>query len=306
MAIEVTQWVWNYSHSRLSDRLVLLAIADNANSRNGDGAWPSVSELMRKANLSERGVRGAIKNLQTLGELEVLYNAGPSGVNAYRVIMGDARPPDPGGPDTEGDDMRNLAPAKSAPAKFAPADRRQSLQGAKPAAQTAKPAAQTANFAENAASFAPVTVKEPSLNRPRTFTPPNGDDHGGDNALWTRLELPADDGKLNVGHVVAAYVEGARAADQPPPASTLKARVGRDARLLISRDHAPVRELINAAYDMGQAGWCDLALQLQRQAADQRKADEPAAAPAGRGAGGRRYGTLVGSKEEMEAAWSRR
>lgn len=93
MSIRVIQWVWDHSQAGGADRLVLLAIADNAN-HDGSDAWPSVEELSRKARVSERTVQRCIGNLEALGELVVERNAGGSRTtpgnrrpNRYAVIM---------------------------------------------------------------------------------------------------------------------------------------------------------------------------------------------------------------------------
>ena len=90
MAMEVMIWALNHSRSKHGARLVLISIADNAN-KDGTGAWPSVKELARKANISPTAVHQAIKNLVELGELEVVEGGGRptryGPTNAYRVIM---------------------------------------------------------------------------------------------------------------------------------------------------------------------------------------------------------------------------
>lgn len=93
------QWVWDYSTAKGTQRMILLAIADNA-ADDGTHAYPSVAELVRKANASETAVHDAIKGLQALGELEVKRNGGPGRVrtNMYRVIMDRVRNPDPADP----------------------------------------------------------------------------------------------------------------------------------------------------------------------------------------------------------------
>ena len=84
VSIDVLHWVWNNSKARNGSRLVLLAIADY--SSGGGWAWPSIETLASKSRLSERAVHYAIRDLQDLGELEVALNAGPGGVNMYRVV----------------------------------------------------------------------------------------------------------------------------------------------------------------------------------------------------------------------------
>lgn len=79
-------WVWEQSKAEGLDRLVLLAIADNANDQGGN-AYPSVQTLRLKAKISERTVQRAVRRLVELGELRVRAGAGQNGVNVYTVVM---------------------------------------------------------------------------------------------------------------------------------------------------------------------------------------------------------------------------
>lgn len=67
----------------------------------------------------------------------------------------------------------------------------------------------------------------------------------------------------NVGDVVAAFVDGARGAGLDEPAASLKARVGKQARLLLA-EGKPLDRLIQAAGHMGAGEWNDLAVQLRK------------------------------------------
>lgn len=87
MSVRVMSWVLQHSKSRLGDRLVLIAIADNAASSGGD-AWPSIGEISVKAGMSERNVYNAIESLQKIGELRVekkLVNK--RWRNCYTIVM---------------------------------------------------------------------------------------------------------------------------------------------------------------------------------------------------------------------------
>lgn len=75
---------------------------------------------------------------------------------------------------------------------------------------------------------------------------------------------------FNAGDVIAAYVEGAAAAGQPRPGESLRARVGKQANALLSEGNS-LETLIDAARSMGAKGWNDLAVQLQRDAAEAAK-----------------------------------
>lgn len=79
-------WVWEHSRARLNDRLVLLAIADQARD-DGTDAWPSVPRLAAKAHVSERTVQRSIRALAELGEIEIVEGGGRHRPNQYRVVM---------------------------------------------------------------------------------------------------------------------------------------------------------------------------------------------------------------------------
>ena len=151
MAISVMTWVWNHSRSRSTRRLVLLAIADCANSEGGQ-AWPSVAELMRKAGLGERAVQTALTDLVDLGELVIEYNAGPKGCNRYRVVMTDPTPAEYAPPQI-------MHPADNAPPQ------KMRGYGRRPA-KTSTPAeyAPPQNVRPTPAESAPVTIQDPSLS----------------------------------------------------------------------------------------------------------------------------------------------
>lgn len=83
-------WVWEHSKAIGADRLVLLAIADNANDAGRD-AYPSVATIAKKAKMDKRTVQRSIRALVALGELELHLNSGPCGTNRYRVLMAEGR-----------------------------------------------------------------------------------------------------------------------------------------------------------------------------------------------------------------------
>jgi len=144
MSVDVMTWVWKHSKSKGNDRLVLLAISDNAH-EDGGGAFLKTATLVRKTGLSERTIQAATKRLGVLGELKTYPNAGPGGVNRYRVIMTGATPAESAPP-------QNLHPADIAgdPAESAPLPP-QILRG-------------------DPADSAPITVIEPSVEPPEIKT----------------------------------------------------------------------------------------------------------------------------------------
>lgn len=65
---------------------------------------------------------------------------------------------------------------------------------------------------------------------------------------------------------MAAYVEGALAAQLPRPDESLRKRVGKQAGEILARGETTLEVLTAAARNMGAAGWNDLAVQVQRDA----------------------------------------
>jgi hypothetical protein len=138
---------------------VLLAIADYLNDdKPRDPAWPSVAALARKTALKERAVRAAITELKALGELVVEENAGPGGVNLYRVIT--KTPAKNAG-------VQKMQGAENAPLQDSPGVASSQVNGHTPA-ESAPPAftAPLQDAQGPPAESAPVTVNEPPKNSP--------------------------------------------------------------------------------------------------------------------------------------------
>lgn len=90
MAIEVMVDVLQHSRTTLGTRLVMLAIANNADKETRTG-WPSVQTIATTANLSESAVHRAIRKAVALGELTVTERSRDNGSkrsNLYTVIVG--------------------------------------------------------------------------------------------------------------------------------------------------------------------------------------------------------------------------
>jgi hypothetical protein len=152
-------WVWTHSRSRHGARLVLLAIADCA-SGDGTNAWPSIAELKRKAALSEGSVHTALRELVTLGELAVEYNAGPKGCNRYRVLMPDR----PSTPPAKTRPPQKLDPPETVPPQNLGGSVSAQLNGHTPlvSAPPSKSVPSPQNLRPGVPKTAPVTVNEPS------------------------------------------------------------------------------------------------------------------------------------------------
>lgn len=90
MSIRIVSQVWSASKQQGNDLLVLLALADFADDRGV--AYPSVPTLARKCRMSPRNANRVLAELSLSGELQINFNAGPRGVNVYRVCI--SPPPD--------------------------------------------------------------------------------------------------------------------------------------------------------------------------------------------------------------------
>lgn len=113
MSLRCMLAVLDHSQAKHDARLVLIAIADYARD-DGTNAYPSVATLAKKANISIRSARNALRQLEDSGEIETTPSdgGGKERTNIYRVIL-------PGlNPESEPTPRQNLPPAKSAPGKI--------------------------------------------------------------------------------------------------------------------------------------------------------------------------------------------
>jgi len=91
VSIESMSLVLNHSKARGTAKLILIGVANH----EGDGgAWPSLSTLMRYANVDRRNAQRALTKLVELGELQVLRQKGGNELtqsafrpNLYRVTV---------------------------------------------------------------------------------------------------------------------------------------------------------------------------------------------------------------------------
>ncbi len=93
MSWQTVQRVLDRSQSQPTDRIVLVAIAEQAN-KDGANAYPSVDTLARRSGKSHRATQESIQRLVELGELEyVVQGAAVKGrtprtqPNLYRVLL---------------------------------------------------------------------------------------------------------------------------------------------------------------------------------------------------------------------------
>jgi len=83
MSIKIMEWVFEKSKAQGLERLILLVIADHCNSE-GEDAFPRISVIARRANVSERTVTRKIQDLVAMGELAVVQRQGTS--NLYKIV----------------------------------------------------------------------------------------------------------------------------------------------------------------------------------------------------------------------------
>jgi hypothetical protein len=88
VSIRAMDWVFSYSEATLGSRLVLLALADFAHD-DGTNAYPSVETIAKKARLSPRGARAALRKLEEEGHVE-RTGISDYGTAIYRVLVGGA------------------------------------------------------------------------------------------------------------------------------------------------------------------------------------------------------------------------
>lgn len=153
MSVEATTAVWRTSRATGCARLVLLALADYAN--DDFTAWPSVDSLAKKALISERTVRYALRSLEEAGEIATQVASGQHGSNRY-VLTVCRRFYTPA-------EDRTQTPAESAPgAKSAPGKARHTGgQNLPPGGQNTT--LRGANLAPNPSENHQITIKEPSV-----------------------------------------------------------------------------------------------------------------------------------------------
>lgn len=89
MSIKIMDWVFENSKSQGIERLILLVIADHCNSE-GEDAFPRISLIAKRANVSERTVKRRLQDLVQLGELEIVKRQGTSSL--YKIVTAQSSP----------------------------------------------------------------------------------------------------------------------------------------------------------------------------------------------------------------------
>lgn len=88
MSFEATQWGWAVRGLSAAQRLVLLRLADHADTAGL--SWPSIKVLIHHTELSERTVRDALRSLEDAGHIKTEHRTNERGLpisNRYRLAI---------------------------------------------------------------------------------------------------------------------------------------------------------------------------------------------------------------------------
>jgi hypothetical protein len=85
MSLAATRWAWSAPIENSGQRLVLLNLADRAN-KQGE-CWPSQKRIARDTKLSERSVRGRMKELEEIGLIERRHRKNDGGRTSDLTIL---------------------------------------------------------------------------------------------------------------------------------------------------------------------------------------------------------------------------
>ena len=86
MSVKIMSDVWQFSQSKGTARLVLLAIADHCNPSGV--AWPSLTRLASYVNVNRRNTINAINQLVELGELKRVKTGRTGRATTYKISFG--------------------------------------------------------------------------------------------------------------------------------------------------------------------------------------------------------------------------
>jgi hypothetical protein len=109
MSIALMTVVWRLENLSSTQKLVMLALCDNANDQGE--CYPSMSQLARKTGLSDRSVRETIRWLETQGLMKTQLRHGTSPL--YHMTPERRSTPEPSSP-------RNLVPPTPEPSSAPP------------------------------------------------------------------------------------------------------------------------------------------------------------------------------------------
>ncbi len=143
MGIKIMNEVWSIKGLKPTQKYVLIALADRASDDNHT-CWPSMADLKDRTGLSERAIRDAISELESMGFVAIEHRFNKS--NLYRLTLKNRAIPANGAP-----------PAANAP----PAP-----NAAPPAGGAGVPAGGAGLDRQEVPPNHHLTHKEPALNQP--------------------------------------------------------------------------------------------------------------------------------------------
>ena len=85
MSTKIMSEVWNYSQAKGAELLLLLALADYADSVDGQ-CWPAVERLSMLIRMSERNTQYLLRKLEAHGHIAIHLRASPRKTNLYQVL----------------------------------------------------------------------------------------------------------------------------------------------------------------------------------------------------------------------------
>lgn len=101
MSVQAMTWVFDHSDTTGSDRLVLLALANHADSL-GRNAHPSIDLIAYEARVHRSTAARSLARLKEMGAIELEQAGGGRGrVSHYRVVMGEPEKPSQDAMDSE-------------------------------------------------------------------------------------------------------------------------------------------------------------------------------------------------------------
>ena len=85
MSTKIMSEVWNYSQAKGAELLLLLALADYADSVDGQ-CWPAVERLSMLIRMSERNTQYLLRKLEAHGHIAIQLRGSPRNTNLYQVL----------------------------------------------------------------------------------------------------------------------------------------------------------------------------------------------------------------------------
>jgi hypothetical protein len=85
MSTKIMAEVWEYSQAKGSELLLLLALADYADSVHGQ-CWPAVQRLSMLIRMSERNTQYLLRKLEADGHIAIHLRGSPRKTNLYQVL----------------------------------------------------------------------------------------------------------------------------------------------------------------------------------------------------------------------------